>query len=255
MAPASNKPVVFEFLERGFGQGDLSVFERLVAEDYIQHNPFIQTGRKGLLAFREVLQTFEDNEFRPIRVIEDDPIVLLHCEWRTGAQRRAVFEMLRVHNGQLVEHWDAMQDQPASTPHGRTMLDGPAEVIDHDKTERNKALVRDFVNAVLIEGRHLRLAEFFDGDRYIQHSPNLADGVAALRAHLSAGQNGGTAHYNAIHRLVGEGNFVLAQCAGVSGGTPCAFYDLYRLENGKLAEHWDIVQPIPATFAHNNGMF
>lgn len=255
MTLASNKPIVFEFLERGFGQGDLSVFERLVAEDYLQHNPFIKTGRQGLLAFRELLQTFKDNEFRPVRVIEDNPIVLLHCEWRTGEQRRAVFEMLRVDDGRLVEHWDAMQDQPASTPHGRTMLDGPTEVIDRERTAGNKALVGEFVRAVLIERRHDRLAEFFDGDRYIQHSPNLADSVAALRAFLSAGRNGSGVHYDTLHRVVGEGNFVLAQCAGMNAGMPSAFYDLYRIENGKLAEHWEVVQPIPATFVHENGMF
>jgi predicted SnoaL-like aldol condensation-catalyzing enzyme len=249
----SSKPVVFELLDRGFGRGDRSVFERLVPEDYIQHNPFIATGRNGLLGFLDQLQTLEGNEFRPVRVLEDGPLVLLHCEWNTAGHRRALFDLFRVDNGLVVEHWDVMQDQPSETPHGRTMLDGPTEVADLERTGANKAVVEEFVRTVLVERRLDRIPDFFDRDRYIQHSPILDDGVSAFRDHMS--RDGAGTRYLTLHRVVGEGNFALAQSEGTRGGKPYAFYDLFRVENGKLAEHWDVVQAIPERLAHPNGMF
>jgi predicted SnoaL-like aldol condensation-catalyzing enzyme len=255
MTESTNKPIVFELLDLGFGQGDRSVFERLVPEDYIQHNPFIATGREGLLAFLGQLQTLQDNTFRPIRVLEDGPLVLLHCEWSTGGQRRALFDLFRVDNGLVVEHWDVVQDQPARTPHGRTMVDGPAAVTDLERTDANKARVEEFVRTVLLERRIERLQDFFEGDRYIQHSPVLDDGVSALRDSISAAGDGAGDRYRILHRVVGEGNFVLTQSEGTRNGEPCAFYDLFRVEHGKLAEHWDVAQVIPPQPAHSNGMF
>jgi predicted SnoaL-like aldol condensation-catalyzing enzyme len=252
---SSNKAVVFELLELGFGRGDRSVFDRLVAEDYIQHSAFLPTGRKGLLALFDHLRTQEGNEFRPVRVMEDGPLVVLHAEWNTADTRRALFDLFRVDKGWLVEHWDVIQEQPAATASGRTMLDGASTVIDADRTASNKALVENFVRHVLLERQYERLAEFFNEDHCIQHSPQIGDGVAAFHTHISAGANGTGASHRALHRIVGEGNFVLAQCEGSQGGARCALYDLFRVEHGKIAEHWDVVQPIPPTLPHDNGFF
>jgi hypothetical protein len=53
-------------------------------------------------------------------------------------------------------------------------------------------------------------------------------------------------------RTVAEGNFVLAASEGTFGGKPTAFFDLFRVDNGKVAEHWDVMADIPATMAHGN---
>jgi predicted SnoaL-like aldol condensation-catalyzing enzyme len=250
-----NKTTVFELLEQGFGLGDRSVFERLVPEDYVQHNPLIPAGRKGLLEFMDQLQAMTENEFRPIRVLEDGPLVLLHCEWNTAGHRRALFDLFRVDNGLVVEHWDVIQDQPIRTPSGRTMLDGPVDITDFERTASNKAIVEAFVKSVLIERKLERLPEFFEGDHYIQHSPILDDGVSALHDSMVSSSDDSGDCIKVLHRVVGEGDFVLAQSEGTRGSVPHAFYDLFRIERGKLAEHWDVVQPIPPESLHSNGMF
>jgi predicted SnoaL-like aldol condensation-catalyzing enzyme len=62
--------------------------------------------------------------------------------------------------------------------------------------------------------------------------------------------------YTKIHKVLGEGNFVLTVSEGTWNGTSNAFYDLFRMENGKAVEHWDVIQPVPTTgLANNNGMF
>jgi predicted SnoaL-like aldol condensation-catalyzing enzyme len=63
--------------------------------------------------------------------------------------------------------------------------------------------------------------------------------------------------YSKTHRILGEGNFVLAISEGHLGGVHSAFYDLFRVENGKIAEHWDVIEPIPAKseWKNTNGKF
>ena len=61
--------------------------------------------------------------------------------------------------------------------------------------------------------------------------------------------------YEKVHLTLGEGNFVFTQSEGIYDGAATAFYDLWRVEDGKIAEHWDVVQTIPEEFAHDNGMF
>lgn len=55
--------------------------------------------------------------------------------------------------------------------------------------------------------------------------------------------------------MVADGEFVLTQSEGSLGGTPTAFYDLFRIADGKIVEHWDVINEIPTAFAHDNGMF
>jgi len=63
--------------------------------------------------------------------------------------------------------------------------------------------------------------------------------------------------YTRVHRVLGEGNFVLAMSEGTFGGNPTSFYDLFRVENGKIAEHWDTIETIPpkSEWKNANGKF
>ena len=64
--------------------------------------------------------------------------------------------------------------------------------------------------------------------------------------------------YDKVYHVLGEGNFVLTMSEGKFGpGDHVAYYDLFRLEEGKIVEHWDIIQPIPpqAEWKNQNGKF
>lgn len=85
----------------------------------------------------------------------------------------------------------------------------------------------------------------------------IADGlsgiVAAVEA-LTAANN--MFVYKEIHAVQGEGNFVLTVSEGEWGGQSHAFYDLFRMEGGKIVEHWEVIQPVPTEgLANTNGMF
>ena len=250
------KEIAVGILTQGIAQGDRSFIETHVAERYIQHNPSVPDGRKGLLAFVKGLQDLEGGvEINPIRVLQDGNLVAVHSEARFGSDRVVVFDLFRIEDGRAAEHWDAVQPRPKTTVSGRTMTDGPTEITNRDQTEANRALVLEFYQKVLIEGQ-VSLASEYLGDYYHQHNPQIADGLEGFTAFFKHIQDNQIPfRLTTTHRSIAEGNFVLLHSEGQIDETPHAFFDLFRVENGKIVEHWDVVQAVPEKMAHDNGMF
>ncbi|MDC0381945.1 nuclear transport factor 2 family protein [Planktomarina temperata] len=135
------------------------------------------------------------------------------------------------------------------------MTDGATEIADLDKTEANKALVQALVADVLIGGNIEKIDTYIRPD-YRQHNPYVADTRDGLKQFITYLADSNIAFgYEKVHLTLGEGNFVFTQSEGIYDGAATAFYDLWRVEDGKIAEHWDVVQTIPEEFAHDNGMF
>jgi predicted SnoaL-like aldol condensation-catalyzing enzyme len=138
------------------------------------------------------------------------------------------------------------------------MVDGPTEVTDLDRTESNREIVRSFVEDVLINRRLDKLDHFIDDTPFTQHNSKMADGLAAMRSAMQATSDKGiTIQYDQIHRVLAEGNFVLCVCEGTLDGVHSSFYDLFRLSNGKIVEHWDTIEAIPprSEWKNDNGKF
>lgn len=250
--------LVMEARRALFTDFDVAAAEAVLAADYIQHNPGVPTGAAPVLG---VIPLLKDSglSMTTHRVFTDGDLVVAHNTYENadffGAPTLVGFDVFRVAGGKVVEHWDNLQPQSPPNASGRTLTDGPTEVVDLDKTEANKAVVRDFAQHVLIEGNFDRIGEFI-GDVYLQHNPRFGDGLPALAEafEMFAAEGNAIAHQK-VHRVIGEGNFVLMMAEGTFGDTPMAYYDLFRLEDGKLVEHWDILQEIPAEMAHDNGKF
>lgn len=143
-------------------------------------------------------------------------------------------------------------------PSGHTQIDGYVKLEDLGKTEANRELVKNFLVDVM-QGKHPeKTPEYFAGDKYIQHNTGIADGLSGLGAALEALQKQGIAMiYNKTHQILAQGNFVLAVSEGTFGGVPTSYYDLWRIENGKIAEHWDVMETIAekSTWQNQNGKF
>ena len=224
----------------------------LVHPTYRQHNPLIGDGRAPIDALHAQLP-HERVAVNVVRAFQDGEFGFVHVDYYLF-ERCVAFDIHRFENGLSVEHWDNLQPMPPGrNKSGRTMTDGKTQVQDLAETAANKALARRFTQEVLVENQLANLAAYFAGDALMQHNPHMGDGVAELLAVRAAwAQQGTPARYDTIHRVLGEGNFVLVLSEGAFQGQPTAFYDLYRLENGRIAEHWDVVQAIPAAEHRQN---
>ncbi len=247
--PRTGKQLVLELIEDGFGQRQPEVFHRLVADDYVQHNPMVPPGREGLLGFLEVVKGIPDNRFTIYTLVEDGPYVASHAVWQGAGMVNAVIDLFRIEGGQFREHWDVMQPIPA--PGDGPPMVGPArQPGEPDRTAANKRLVEHLAAEALVGGNFAALSAACAPD-LVQHDPGVAAGAAAFVEHLA----GGDRRFARVHRVLGEGDLVLVQAEGRLGAEPAALYDLFRLSAGRIVEHWSVSQAIPATMAHGNGMF
>lgn len=249
-------------LIRTFATGDTETAARLLDENYIQHNLAYGTGEAAFLGSVEYLASAPvKTTVNNIRAFEDGDYVFLQTVYNfAGAGEQVAFDIFRFdEDGEIAEHWDnlaPLADQP--NPSGRTQIDGAMEITDLDKTEENRQLVKNFLYDVMQGNNPDKTADYFDGDTYLQHNTAIADGVSGLNAALSAlAQQGIQMIYDETHMVLAQGNYVLAVSEGTYGGAPTSYYDLWRVENGKIAEHWDVMETIadPSTWQNDNGKF
>jgi len=244
-------------LVKAIETGDSAAVAVVNPDKYVQHNLAIADGLAG---FGAALQALPKGSARvnTVRVFLDADYVFAHTDYNFFGPKIG-FDIFRFENGKIVEHWDNLQEKPANAnASGHTMIDGPTSVRDLDKTAANKQLVSAFVDDILVNGRFERLSGYFDDGKYVQHNPQIADGLSGLGTALEALAKAGISlKYSKVHKVLGEGNFVLVVSEGEFAGKPTSFYNLFRVQNGKIAEHWDTIEPIlpRADWKNTNGKF
>ena len=254
----TNKEKVYDVL-KAIETGASEPIAYINASNYKQHNLGVADGLAGFGAALAGLKDYpEAARVNTVRVFQDGEYVFAHTDYNFFGPKTG-FDIFRFEDGLIVEHWDNLQETPkAANPSGRTMIDGTTEVKDLEKTEENKALVKNFVHDVLMGKHPENLTQYFNGNAYIQHNPAIADNLDGLgKALADMAAAGLKMVYTTNHNILGEGNFVLSVSEGEFCGRYVAFYDLFRVEDGFIAEHWDAIEDIPAREAwkNDNGKF
>ncbi len=246
---ASKKELLQKFL-KGIETGDAMAAAVVNEARYIQHNPQTHEGGEGIAALFERLSRTEP-KVKFARVFEDGDYAFAHIEYDFSSVRIA-FEVFRFEDNQAVEHWDNIQAAAGPNVAGRGMIDGEARISDIAITEDNRELARTFVEDVLIAGQLEKMTAYVDTS-LIQHDPGLGDGIQAWRAALEFSADEPPVYqYQRLHRVLAEGNFVLCACEGTKNGIHSGIYDLYRLQDDKIAEHWNTVEAVPPRSEWNN---
>jgi len=249
-----NKDLVLKAAGELFGDKDPVAVDRWVAPHYRQHSSLIADGPEALRALVAGLP--EGFHYEPARVIADGDFVALHGTYHGfGPEPLVAFDLFRVEDGKLAEHWDALTPFAQRTASGRSQTDGQA-VPDHAAdTDVSRALVAEFARKVLKDADYSVLTDYISTETYLQHNPEAADGLDGFGA-AAAGwaEQGKNLLYKTVHRVVAEGDLVLLQSEG-EFGVPVAYWDLFRVSEGKIVEHWDVIAPIPADLPHTNGVF
>ena len=226
---------------------------------YTQHSTGVRDGIEGFVEFFEPF--LERNPIRDIQVIrgwEDGQYVFVHVyqSLNHGESQWVTTDFFDTdENDKIIEHWDVISAYAASTPSGHTSVDGPTEITDLDKTEANKAIVRAMIEDVLmVGGDPTKIDAYISAETYIQHNKDVADGLEHFKR-LALAEHPPLI-YTDLHLLVGCGNFVATLCRAEWEGAPYAQVDIFRLENGKIVEHWDNVEPVsPEETWVNRGKF
>lgn len=241
---------------KGIETGDPASVNVINPTKYIQHNPQTNEGRDGLAVLFKRLST-TDPRVNIVRIFSDGDFVFGHTEY-DFSNSRVGFEVFRFEGEFAVEHWDNIQTRQGPNPSGHSMVDGETTVTDIENTETNRELVKRYTEQVLINRNFDKLADFLSSS-YREHDPELCDGLTALQSALNAAEPDGTrtVHYQNLHRVLAEGNFVLSVCEGHLKGDHASFYDLYRIADGKIVERWNTREKIPprSQWVNDNGKF
>ena len=254
----SNKEKVVALLN-SFNTGDQTPISYINPNKYIQHNLAVGDGLAG---FGEVMKNAPEGGFKAnvVRAFQDGDYVIAHTEYDFFGPK-AAFDVFRFEDGKIVAHWDNLTEVTPPNASGRTQFDGTADISDQEKTNSNKKVVETLMNEVFLNGKMDNLATLINPNKYLQHNSAVADGLDGLGAALKYfAENDMVMKYTKVHKILGEGNFVLTMSEGNFGKAPgdhVAYYDLFRLDNGQIVEHWDVIQPIPpqSEWKNENGKF
>jgi predicted SnoaL-like aldol condensation-catalyzing enzyme len=243
-----------------FRKKDATAVDRYFGESFVQHDPNLADGLAGMKSFAAEVASSPTADITIYRTLVDEDFVLLHSRYDGVGRYSAsaiAFDLFRFKDGKIVEHWGAQEPEAPPNLSGRTQVDGPTEVLDREKTEANRTLVWTYRETVMVSLRFDRIEEFIEGAHYAQHASKIGDGIARLRDRIAGVAKEGGQLYLTPRRFVAEGNFVLVLTEGDLPSGPTALYDLFRVENGKIVEHWDVLTPIPPRdqWKNSNGPF
>jgi len=226
----------------GISAGDVDLATRHIDRKlFVQHNPYAADGVEGLRQF--INQSPRDQlQLTVLRAFQDGPYVVTQAKGQRSG-RNVFFDIFRFEDGLVVEHWafSAMDAPPNQS--GHTQTDGPTEAKLSEDTEKNKSIVCEYYETIHVSGDHVKIPQYFHGDDCIRHEPGVRDGVAAFQSDLQEL----TKHrsIDEIKFVLGQGDFVFIAAKGSHKSEPCLYIDLYRVEDGKIAERWGFPQEIP----------
>jgi len=240
MDTITNKQKVLSFYKQIVGQRKTELIPEFIVEDYKQHNPTVKQGRAGITEMINYLKTLpptpQSAKSPIVRAIQDGDLVVIHLDVSYMGKRMAVIDLFKLKNGMLTEHWDAIQPLPDENGKTITATNGTTE-IDHNASVENSGLVVDqFYKTIVNKQPGTR----FIDSAYVEHDASVIASGVGLAGYLSEPNRSVK-----IHRLIAEGDFVVVQSQFNKSGKTFVFYEIFRVYNDKIAEHWSVEQAVP----------
>jgi len=224
----------------GSGAPDFAT-QHINPKKYIEHNPRFADGVDGLRAY--ITQVSQENHhFKAVRAFQDGPNVVTHGEGLILGQN-IFFDVFRFEEGLIAEHWVFSAKEAPPNQSGHTQTDGPTEAKRLEDTEKNKSIVREYYETIHVSGDHSKIPQYFSDDHCIRHEPGVRDGVTNFRRDLKE-----LVKHRSIDEIkfvLGQEDFVFIAAKGSHEGNPCLYIDLYRVEDGKIAERWGFPAELP----------
>src|SRR6266850_637244 len=231
---------------------------KMFAADLKQHDPLLAAGLAGVLSLCDAAR--REPYTRVLhRTLVDGQHVLLHPSTqpldRSNNAAKVAFDLFRFDGLQIVEHWRAEEPLSGLNASGRSQVDGEVAISDLHLTRENLELVRLFKELVTVELRYDLIERFIDDANYAQHASKVGDGIARLRKRIAEVAQQASDESTPVmkpRKYLAEGNFVFCLVEARSGTLHNANWDLFRLADLKLVEHWDVISAIPPREAWKN---
>ena len=261
----ANKMLVLNLFREVLEARHLELADKYLAADFIQHNPNATNGLPALKQFFSAQNT-QPKEIQPkiqrkvvALLAEGDMALIVSPREITDPKDKsqkyttAAFDAYRIKGGKVIEHWDAAMKNPngpdaAYTP--VTVDPRPSEELAKSsdrKLEANKMLIVNMWREV-IEARRPEAIDKYFASNFVQHAATMARGLQGIKNMVSRGQPQPVADKVKLRAvaIIAEGDFVAAifprQYADPKDSSKkytTAGLELYRVENGKIVEHWD----------------
>lgn len=194
--------------------------------------------QKKINLIQSHLKVYNNIKFH--RLFSNEDQLLVHFESMEGNESYA--HMLLFENSMENKIHTVVQKVPDNQLGAHTMFDG-ASTSTPDNTEENKNIIERFLKDVWIEGKVSVIQDFFEEGKVIQHNPMVEDNVEGLFEFMkSLSSQGISLHYDEVLAIFAKGDMVMTYSKGFIGEEKHFFADLFRLKNGKIAEHWDVIQ-------------
>lgn len=232
----------------GIKEGHIEVVKKYTGDRYTQHSTGVPDGAEGFMDFfKGFLERTNDRDIRVIRAIEDGNYVFVHVyqDIDKGAAKWVTTDLFDTDdNDKMIEHWDVISayKEVNETASGNDMVLGDFTIKDLDKTEENKALVRLFFVDIFQNKNHANLEKYVSKETYIQHNPLVPNGIDAFKQFLMRQDF----NYDFVFKVIGQGNHVVSYSKATFNGQEFAVFDIFRIEDGKIVEHWDNMESIPS---------
>ncbi|MEM9434164.1 MAG: hypothetical protein AAGA12_09595 [Pseudomonadota bacterium] len=205
---------------------------------YTQHSTGVGDGAEGFLEFFEpFVARNPKREIEILRIFEDGPWVFCNAyqSLNDGAAQWVTMDMFFTDpEGLILEHWDTIAAFETDTASGEDMVGGTQEIDLSADTQASKTIVLEYTKQVLQEGDHDKVADFVSDD-IVQHAAPIGTGKIGLISWLNSEAAGS---YEMLFHLMGQGDFVVTYGKRHAAGKDIAVFDLYRVSNGMIAEHW-----------------
>ncbi|MFF5979476.1 nuclear transport factor 2 family protein [Streptomyces olindensis] len=254
-AAAHQKTAALRILKEVLEQGDTEGAEVLIRPDCIRRYPLAPDEAAPLNDLGIVLrERFPEARYEVKRVVSEGDLVLIHSHLVTapGMRGAAVADIFRFQDGKVAEHWRAEQDVPQTTANGNDMFSTrsrPATEASQTACparDDNKKLVTAYFEQLLVK-KDVSAVDRYLAAEYRQHNPILPDGPEGERAGLSAFFDQ-FPHLTVTPKLViAEDDLVAvhAHFVNVPGERGQMIADIFRVLDGKIVEHWDVIQDVP----------
>lgn len=157
---------------------------------------------------------------------------------------QVAFDLWWLGDGDVIEHVRTMGPLVSSSRSGRSQTDGPVTPVYADDAYDNREVLRRFFEVVLVGRDYTKVAKFISVDSYAQHNPEADDGLVGFKQAVGRwAAEGRTLDYRELLNILVDGDFVFTRASGAFG-EPVTYNELWRLENGVIVEHWDIIEPV-----------